>query len=177
VQPHPPRSGAQLASRELWILVVVVMNALGMGKIVGQTEMKTKSGQLEKGYLLTLASRSEQAFCPFSRAASLLHSPVDEPTARAMLASILEAHAAPSEPDNESRLRRSVELWQNGTHPEQARYLGQLLAGGPPGNVALIIGFNHLLYEISYVLHTPIADLDAQVQQRFPWLKSVMPPR
>jgi RNA polymerase-interacting CarD/CdnL/TRCF family regulator len=155
---------------------VVVLNAIGVGTIVGESEQPAQDGTLTRGYLVSVREGTQQAFVPGYRVAAILHPISDRGTAERMLETVLNPAVSASQDAGERR-KRAAELWEHGSHLEQAEYLGQLLALNPQrdedtaGVVALITGNHHLLREISHVLAISENNLRDRTEARYPWLQ------
>lgn len=154
---------------------VVVVNAMGVGQI---DERGTNGG--EAGYIVTFRWRSEKAFIPDAKAKSLLHRPVSEVEGRAMLGLITETGTANVEADPKAWFRAMARLWAQADHRAQADYWGQVLRRVEQtpdlrkSVTTLSIGNHHLVEEIALVLGRVPADVEADIEKRYPWLRELL---
>jgi hypothetical protein len=166
------------ATGELAVGEVVVLNAMG----VGQIDRRGESGG-EPGSVVSFRWRTERAFVPDGKAKSLLHRPVTEAQALAMLGMITQSGTAAVESDGAEWSRTMGRLWAQADHPAQADYWGQVLrrADATPelrkSVVVLTMGNHHLVEEIAFVLRREPAAVEAEVETRYPWLPELLPPR
>ena len=148
----------------------VIVNTIGVGTILEGSDHANGDGTVDRGYKIQV--KDKVAFVPLDRVESLIHRPVSTTVAQQMLDSAMQAQVT-GEQSKEERTKRFAELLKTGTHLEQAAFLGQMLALGKTENVALIVGFHHVLEEISLVLKISREDLKTKFETQYPWLQGI----
>ena len=166
----PPRPEPVLAVGQM-----VVMNAMGVGKVEAFTVRRLRDGRQAWGYAIKI--RGYDTFAPAEKVPGLVWPVCDRPTAEAMLKAIVEPDTSADPPAPEARKTRMFALWATGSHLEQAQLLGQVLRAASSQDSALVIGSGHILREIAFVLGLSMRELDARLDARFPRWRAHLPER